>query len=324
MAMYGWLKISHHSHTGRLRPHQHTSYLPLVLLVLAVGLVLGVCSISTKANASPGPEAGSIGLTGTVPKKAPTVAPRITSPFAGQHFTTTPITVTGVCTAQTLVEVFKNNIFAGASPCSDKGTFSFKIDLLIGKNVLIAKDYDVLNQASPDSGGVTVYYDASLPPSAALSALNFGGSQLLLNTDAVYRGVFPDQLLNVPISILGGSPPYAVNVQWGDSGNSVIARSDNTTFNAGHKYHKPGTYQIIIQASDSQGRVAFLMIAAIVNGQPAVTPVSNIAKSPTNKLLVLWPLYAIIITMVVSFWLGEKREKHILKNIGPVYHPPAV
>jgi hypothetical protein len=325
--MYGWLKISHHKHSGRLRPHEHTSYLPLALLVVAVGLVLCACSISNIAGASPGPQAGSIGLSGTVAKAAPKVAATITSPGQQQHFSTSPVTITGTCEPKTLVEVFKNNIFAGSAACSDAGTFSFQVDLLIGKNELIARVYDVLNQAGPDSSPVTVYYDALTQQSAALSLLNFSDAQLLLNTDAVFRGVFPGQLLNIPVNIIGGAPPYAVNVQWGDSHNSVIARNDNVTFNASHKYGKPGTYQVTIQASDSQGRVAFLMVAVIINGQPGITAVSNVSKPPSNKLLMLWPLYAILATLVVSFWMGEQREKRVLGDAGagggPVYHSAA-
>lgn len=320
--MYDWLKISHHKHSGRLRPHEHTSYLPLAILVLVVGLVLCACTVSNNAAASsPGPAAGSIGLSGTVYKPAPKVAAAITSPGQQQHFATSPVTIKGTCTPQTLVEVFKNDIFAGSAPCDNNGTFTMQVDLLIGKNVLVARVYDALNQAGPDSAPVTVYYDAVPPQSAELSLLNFGGTQLLLNTDAVFRGVFPGQLLNVPVNIIGGSPPYAINVEWGDSHNSVIARNDNVNFNAGHRYSKPGTYQITIQASDSQGRVAFLMVAAIVNGQPGVTTVANTSKTPPNKLLVLWPLYSILATLVVSFWLGEQREKRVLKTTGPIYHP---
>lgn len=326
--MYGWLKISHHKHSGRLRPHEHTSYLPLALLVLVVGLVLCACSVSSLAGAaSPGPAAGSVGLTGSVVKDAPKVAARITSPGQLQHFSTSPVTISGTCTPKILVEVFKNNIFAGSAYCSDKGTFSFQVDLLIGKNTLIARVYDVLNQTGPDSSPVTVYYDAVAQQSAALSLLNFSNSQLLLNTDAVFRGVFPNQLLNVPVNIIGGAAPYAVNVEWGDSHNSVIARNDNTTFNAGHKYSKPGTYQITIQASDSQGRVAFLTVAAIINGQPGIANVSSVSKPPANKLLMLWPLYAVVATLVVSFWMGEQREKRVLSHetpaAGPIYHSAA-
>jgi hypothetical protein len=311
MRMNSWLKLSHHKHSGKIRPHEYTSYGPLALLLLAVGLALLGATVSA-ATPYDGPESGSIGLSGTMPGPAPTVAATITSPEQNQHFTNTPISVSGTCPKDTLVEIYKNDIFAGSVECASGGTYSFQIDLLIGKNVLIARVYDALNQAGPDSSSVTVFYDALPAQSASIKPLSFGGSQLLLNTDAVYRGVFPEKLLNVPIDILGGVPPYAVNVQWGDSTNKVISRNDNQTFNASHTYHKAGTYQISIQASDSQGRVAFLSVAAIVNGQPAVVPATTSTKATVNKLLVLWPLYTTAATIVISFWLGERREKHIL------------
>lgn len=316
--MRDWLKVSQHKHSGRLRPHEHTSYLPLALLVLGVGLTMALCSVPDYSAASPGPQGGSIGLSGTVPKAPPKVGATITSPVNGQHFGTSPITIAGSCPAKTLIELYKNDIFAGSALCDDNGTFKFQIDLLIGKNDLVARVYDVLNQAGPDSNTVTVYYDALPAQSAPLSLLNFNDRQLLLNTDSIYRGTFPDQLLNVPIDIIGGTPPYAINVQWGDSNNKVIARSDNLTFNAGHTFHKPGNYQITLQASDSQGRVAFLTVVAIVNGKPAVAAASTGSKTGANKLLVLWPLFAVTATLVVSFWLGEQREKKILQPFG---HP---
>jgi hypothetical protein len=323
--MYGWLKISHHRHSGKLRPHEHTSYLPLLLLVLVVGLVLGGLTVSSVSGDSPGPQAGSIGLTGSVPKAPPKTAATIDNPTQGQHFSKSPITISGKCTPQSLVEVFKNDIFAGSAPCSDKGTYSFKIDLLYGKNVLLARVYDVLNQAGPDSAKITVFYDGTPLSASGLAPLDFSGSQLLLSTDAIFRGAFPDQLLNVPISIIGGTPPFAVNVQWGDLGNSVISRSNNVTFNAGHKYKKPGTYQITIQASDAHDRVAFLMVAAVINGRVNAAPVSSVTQKPVNKLMMAWPLFGIVLATVISFWLGERREKRLLRGIGnggPVYHPP--
>ena len=188
------------------------------------------------------------------------------------------------------------------------------------------------NQAGPISNPVTVFYDVTPPLTASLSPLNFSGTELILDTNAVYRGTFPGQVLNIPISIVGGVAPFAININWGDSTNEVIPRSNNSTFNASHIYQKAGTYAITLQASDSQQQVAFLTVAAIVNGQPGVISASNIAltqKPPENELLVLWPLYAIVATLVVSFWVGEQREKRILATsmaqqnltIGMTPHP---
>jgi len=311
------IKTLHPRHSGRLRPHEYTSYFPLLLLLLLVGVALTVSSV---VALDPPPQADSVSLSGTMPGPAPTVAATIKSPTNQQHFSTSPVTISGTCPKNTLVELYKNDIFAGSGVCSDAGTFSFDIDMLIGQNTLIARVYDALNQAGPDSNAVTTFYDALPPQADSLAPLGLSGAQLLLNTDAVYRGVFPNQPLTIPIDIIGGSPPYAVNVQWGDSSNKIIPRDDNLTFNTTHTYTKAGVYQITLQGTDGQGRVAFLTVAAIVNGQPGVGLVSSTKPSP-NELLVLWPLYTSAAAMVISFWLGERREKHVLG--GPVihYHP---
>lgn len=317
--MKHWLKLSHHSHSMRLRPHEHTSYVPLAILLLIVSIPLTVFT-SYASTPYTGPEAGSVGLTGIMPAKPPTTGATITTPTNGQRFSTSPVPIGGTCPKDTLVEIFKNDIFAGSVPCDGNGTFSMDADLLIGQNVLIAKVYDALNQPGPDSAPVTVFYDAVPPQASPLTPLNLGGSQIILNTDAVFRGVFPEHELVVPIDIVGGTPPYAVNVQWGDATNKMVPRGDNATFRVAHTYHKPGVYQITIQATDAGGRVAFLTVAVIVNGQPSVMPVaastSGTSSATFNKLLVLWPLYVASVAVLISFWLGERREKQLLKDHG--------
>lgn len=311
--MLNRLKLLHHSHTAQLRPHEHTSYLPLGILLLVVGLSLAAYSVSAQ---SPPPQEGSIGLTGTVPEEPPEEAATITTPKNQERFDTTPVTVAGTCAGGTLVEVFKNDIFAGSVLCDDNDKFSMQIDLMFGKNVLVARVFNSLNQPGPDSNKVTVFYDALPPQSESLSQLEFRDAQLLLNTDAIYRGLFPEKEFYIPIEILGGSPPYAVNVQWGDATNRVVPRHDNTPFKVNHEYPKPGTYQITLQASDAVERAAFLTVAAIVNGQPAVPASSDSSGATPNQLLILWPLYTSLLAIVFSFWLGEQREKRILAKRG--------
>lgn len=310
MAMQHWLKISHHKHSGRLRPHEATSYLPLAVLLLLVGFALTICSVSAL---SPGPQAGSVGLKGTMPGAPPKIAATINTPHSGQHFTTTPVTVSGSCLANTLVEIYKNDIFAGSGSCSARGAYSIDIDLLIGQNTLVARVYDDLNQPGPDSNQVTVFYDALPTQASALAGLNFNSAQLLLTTDAVYRGLFPNQQFSVPVQVLGGTPPYAVDIEWGDNSHKVTPRNDNITFTVQHTYTKAGVFPIKMQATDAFGRVAFLSVAAIVNGQPgAAAPTISNKKPPYSAVLVMWPLYTGMIACVGSFWLGERREKHAL------------
>ncbi len=307
-------KLIHRSHSGKVRPHEHTSYLPLAVILLVIGFFL--TSITATAWERPGPASGSIGLSGEVPAAPPTVAATIKVPANGQRFNQTPITVSGTCPTSTLVELFKNDIFAGSTACSDAGTYSLEIDLLIGANTLVARVYDSLNQPGPDSNVVVVYYDALPTQASALAPLVFGGEQLIVNTDAVFRGAFPNKEMTIPIDILGGRAPYAVNVQWGDSTNKVVSRPDNASFRTEHTYAKAGTYQLSIQATDADGRVAFLTVASIVNGQPDPAPTSTGSTENKNTLLLLWPLYAATFAVVVSFWMGEWREKRLLIKHG--------
>lgn len=312
-------KLLPRRHTVKSKPQKHRSYAPLASVLALIGVLLTIFTITSVSRAATpydGPESGSIGITGVVPGKPPTTAATIDSPSTGQRFNSTPIDVSGTCPVNTLVEIFKNDIFAGSTACSSTGTYTVTIDLLIGENQLIARVYDALNQPGPDSNIVTVFYDALPVQFGPLASFDFGSAQLLINTDAVFRGVFPDKEMVMPISLIGGRPPYAVNIQWGDSTNDVISRGDNIQFNVAHTYKKPGIYQISIQASDADGRVAFLTVAAIVNGQPDVIAAAQSTEQKRNILLVLWPLYAAIITAAISFWLGEKREKHILRVRG--------
>ena len=320
-------RLKSRGHSGRLRPHEHTSYGALAALVLIAGVLLSIFTVSTIASASPPPAASSVSLSGVMPSKPPTTAAVITDPTNQQVFSNTPVTVSGTCPANTLVEIYKNSIFAGSTPCTDSGNFSVQVDLLYGQNALTAIVYDALNQAGPSSQPISVTYNVTIPVESSLLNINFTATQLLLESDAVYRGSFPNQQLNVPINILGGVAPFALNVNWGDNSNQVLPSSTDTTINAAHTYTKPGTYKISIQASDSQQRVAFLDVAAVINGQPAVAAGSTSTSSSSgNKLLVLWPLYAIAVTLVSSFYLGERREKHILAEVlrpAPTLRPTA-
>lgn len=308
------LKLLHHKHSGKLQSHKHTSYIPLLALLLIVGFAL--IATTTYAWERPGPASSSISLTGVVAGQPPTVAAVIESPIDGQHFSITPVTVSGSCPDNTLIELFKNDIFAGSTVCTADKNFSIDIDLMFGQNVLLAKVYDALNQAGPDSKIVTVYYDVLPTQSLPLTGIRLEGSQLVLNTDVAIKGVFPDKELVLPINVIGGTPPYAINIMWGDSKNSVVSRNDNATFNTTHTYSKAGTYQINLQASDANGRVAFISIAAIVNGQPSVTSASTASTSTTNQLLLLWPLYVCTIVAVISFLVGEQHEKQVLARRG--------
>lgn len=320
--MATWLKLSEPAHTGRPRAHEHTSYALLALLLFFVGAALSFYTVHAGdlTWTRPLPKEGSIGLTGTVKGKPPATGATIGAPGEGQHFTSSPIELTGTCPANTLVEIFRNDIFAGSTICDETGKYTITIDLLSGANSFVARVYDALNQAGPDSNKVTVYFDFAPQQANGLRSLDVGGTPMVIVTDAVFRGTFPGQEMSMPVSIIGGVPPYAVNVLWGDTKNNLTSRADNQEFRQPHAYAKAGIYQIAVQATDSKGRVAFLTVAAIVNGQPDTVAATE-TKTQPPIYLALWPLYTAAVAMVISFWLGEKREKHALASHGQLLTP---
>ncbi len=315
------LKLSHRKHTGRLIKHKHTSYLPLFILVVVTAFPLTATTLNAQ---SPGPQSESTSLTGTMPGEPPTQAAVIQQPIDLGRFTTSPVAISGTCPPGVIVQIYKNDIFAGSVICSSNGTFSIEVDLLIGENTIIAKVYDALNQEGPSSQTIKVFYDALPPQSTSLAPLDFGGAQMLINTNTVFRGIFPDKVLKVPVSIIGGRAPYAVNVFWGDTTNDVLVRNDNNPFNLEHTYKRAGTYQMNIQATDSDGRVAFLSVAVIVNGAPGtgITSTSTGGGFQNSIVFTLWPAYVAIMAIVGGFWLGEVREKRVLQRRGLLLNPP--
>ncbi|HSH31804.1 MAG TPA: PKD domain-containing protein [Candidatus Saccharimonadales bacterium] len=308
------LRLSHHRHTARHLPHHHTSYAALAFVVMLTGvLLLAVTGSVGAATPYAGPEAGSVGLSGRMPGPPPAGAATILEPRSGQRFNITPITVRGTCPKGVIVEIFKNDIFAGATVCSDEGGYELLIDLFPGQNQLVARVFDALNQAGPDSPTVTVFYDE---PAAISSQLRPGEQDLLLKSDSAWKGVSPGASISWPVEITGGRIPYAVSWDWGDGVVEPITRTEEGVFSAKHAYAKPGNYVLRVKASDVSGRVAYLQLVAVVNG--AIGGASTAASGPLNgKLLLAWPMYGGAVMMLVSFWLGERFQLYRDRRLQP-------
>jgi len=313
-------RYSHHSFTGRLRQHRETSYGLLLFLVAACGLVIVSATWSQKAQAgAPCYSLSSCGLDGSeayavsavVPPARPNKPAIITSPSSGQSFSTNPVTVSGTCPDGSLVKVFTNGILVGSVICSPSDKFSVQVDLVIGQNVLTAFPFNANDQQGPAGNSVTV--TLTQPPGGP----GFS-TELLLQSVDYYRGVPPGQQVDWPITIVGGQAPYAVSVDWGDGTSDVVTRLAPGPFTVSHTYNMAGTgylgtFPLIIRASDAAGHTAYLQLTTLVNPDMFGTATAT-SKAKGNVLLVIWPLWIVLLLMVISFWLGERREKHIMEK----------
>lgn len=274
------------------------------LLILATAAILGLWPPASVA-AVDNPQSGSIGLEGTISAAPPTRAPTITTPSNGASFITTPITVSGLCVSGLLVKIFDNNIFVGSVVCGS-GSYSLKADLFSGRNDLLARQYDALDQASPDSNVVSVTF-----VSGQFAA---PGSQLTLTSPYARLGADPGQELDWPIVLGGGSGPYAISVTWGDGSNTSLQSTlAPGTITIKHTYTNAGTYQVTVQATDSDGQTAYLQLVGVANGRASQ---SNTAQATTQikTIVIWWPLLLLLPLLLVAFWLGRRHELYILRK----------
>lgn len=271
---------------------------PFIACLLLVVAVLFIFSPNAYAQTS---KTGSIGLEGTISTPPPDTAATITVPSGGQVFEDIPITVSGLCKGDVLVKLFKNNVFAGSAQCVD-GSYSIQVDLFVGINELIARVYDALDQVGPDSATVTVTFS---PPTISTVP------RPTLASTFAKRGANPGQILTWPITLSGGIGPYAVTVDWGDgSVEDLFSQTFPGTFNIEHAYDNPGSYNIVIKASDSNDQTAFLQLVAISNGALS-QDYEDVAGAAVEVggYKVLWQPMAISIPLIGStFWLGSRYE----------------
>lgn len=294
---------------------------PARLLLLAICLV-AVAATSTQAQ---NPQSGNISISGIVPGDPPTQPAVINNPSNGQSFTTDQITVNGTCPLFTTVLIYRNNVFAGSTPCLANGTFSLGISLTTGQNDLVAKVMDALNQFGPDSTIVTVYYNK---PTTVASPSQSGQfiPTLLLYTDAVYRGSFPNELVSIDLSIVGGKPSYALIINWGDGQEELVAVSQSGKTSFTHSYLQPGTYMVSFNVTDSSKQSGYIQTVVVINGAPVncennqsenLPSCNTVETSTQNEISNLidktLPVYALILLFITfflgGFWWGRKFIK---------------
>lgn len=206
-----------------------------------------------------------------------------------------------------MVEIYKNNVFAGSTECTG-GSFTLFIDLFDGRNDLVARVYDNLNQSGPDSNPVTVFFT---------SPVQNPGPRVTLTTQYAKRGAVPGSILNWPITLSGGTGPYAISADWGDKTDpDLISENVPGEINLQHTYAQAGVYKVTVKASDANGNVAFLQLVGIGNGQiqqSTGTQGNGIITSEKTKVL-WWPIILLFVLSIIAYWLGQKHQLQAIRS----------
>ncbi|HSX06541.1 MAG TPA: PKD domain-containing protein [Candidatus Saccharimonadia bacterium] len=267
-------------------------------------------AFTTAASAStlnpipnPPPAPGSYGLEATKLQPPPTTSATIATPVNGASFTTSPITVSGLCTTGLLVQVYDNGVLVGAINCTS-GSFSLQVSLFTGQNDLTTTQFDDLGQPGPQGNTVTVNYN-----NASFTAF---GTLVTLTSNYGRRAANPGQTLTWPLLLSGGTGPYAFSINWGD-GTKPDLKSQALAgeVDISHIYSQAGIYHVTVTVTDTNGVSAFLQLVAIANGTPANTNGSATnAKGGTILVtkVVWWPSVVGIVLLLPAFWLGRRSQ----------------
>lgn len=287
---------------------------PRLLFAACLLLILGLSGTAQALGSSQTPQSTNVGLEGTITAPPPTRGATIVIPVTGRTFTTMPTTVSGLCPDGLLVKVFSNNIFVGAAECQNS-SYSLQVSLFAGRNDLVARVYDSLDQAGPDSNVVSVTFNDA-------QFAQFG-SRVSLTSSYAERGANPDQELDWPIILSGGSGPYAISTDWGDgTAPTLQSQSFPGTFTVKHTYRSSGVYKVVVRATDANGTTAFLQLVGVATGpvsQSSTTKSNNKTTSTTHWIILWWPALLLVPLIAAAFWLGRRHElysirKHLEQN----------
>jgi hypothetical protein len=154
---------------------------------------------------------------------------------------------------------------------------------------------------------------AALPQPAA--------TPLKITSSYQYQAYLPNQLSKITLNLAGGNGPYVVTVNWGDNQvtSQVIAASG--LFTLTHRYSSSlvllKTFTAKVTVIDGTGQATNSQFITVVRN-PAATATNIQYQPPTfwhavlsdvhDWLWLLWPAYLIVIMMLVSFVLGERKQ----------------
>ena len=306
----------------------------------ASGALLSVCALgialtpSAPAHAATQTQSYNLTINSQVVGPPPTTPPTIDSPTSGSSFDAKQIEVKGTCVTNLIVKIYRNALFAGSALCGMDGQYSLYIDLLEGRNDLVARQYDVANQASPDSDTVTVYYipptpvvpreDQPAPPPTTPSQTGAssgwapsGGPApyaLLIDYEYSLQAIFPGESFRLPVKFTGGTAPYAVNIDWGDTKSDLFSRADAAQFDADHTYSSPGFHIVKIHVSDKAGQQASLQFVLIVNGSATEALISRVINDPDMVWVRAAGGAALVVSWAAAFAAGSAFEFRRLKR----------
>jgi hypothetical protein len=182
-----------------------------------------------------------------------------------------------------------------------------------GQHLSLPTFYIEILKPAPQPAPVVTYSHSPTPPVA-----------ISLESQYHYHVDPSDQPFNVALNLHGGSAPYALTIDWGDGDETTTIEEHAGIIDLTHSYAQSnkelGSYTIRVRATDGAGKTTTTQTIALLRNPNYKAPVAGVGHTKTTSswqrlvssirpwLWVLWPGYVIIILMLASFWLGERKR----------------
>ncbi|USN96745.1 MAG: hypothetical protein H6797_00905 [Candidatus Nomurabacteria bacterium] len=343
------LKLLQHAHTGRIVHRHHTSYPVLLILLVITGFFVFVgydisaadtnVTVGLTVPAEPPTEGAVITSpkNGTVSKKA-IIDVKGTCSITSEVVVYSNNTLVGstLCTTESTFQL-KIQLFGGINKLT---ALNYN-----GMNQAgpITPSVKVIYVAPPNTGATEVpVYPIVVPgvtPTSPESCTQKATSDACNKTYVVSCNDYSSNK-GIPVSkevraaiiclqrhvstagetiigilVWGGSPPYAVTINWGDgSADLVKSISKPGYFTVSKKYTEKGQYTIEVQSFDSNGKQAFMQATIDVSGPEKP---KDFIGYVGNSMNLSWfdspvPTYFLAVAIVIGFWAGDYFERAIL------------
>jgi len=289
--------------------------------------------------------ADTFSVTAKIPAPMPSGAPEILTPKDGSAITTPNTVVSGTCpiiTPAIIVAIFDNTTsLVGSVQCADDGTFRVAVPISYGTNRLTATVITITDDTGETSTPVIVTRPAppKPPKTGSKPPVTYSGgnglSQLSTSTSPIHIAVKnrfvllgADGSAVWAGSISGGTPPYTVQMIWGDGDTESHTVTDYTMHAFSHHYKVLHAYDIVTVVMDTMRDTATIHTAAATLSLQLGAPLkfdSSIQSVPPILAFVqdyMWEIYiGSIATLTFLWYLEHGRHLHSsIPGIGRMTH----
>lgn len=318
------LKLHHHKHTGKLIAHKHTSYRVLFLLMLT--------PIALIAFIDRAAEASDVTVSAKVAAPMPSGAPTIDSPEDNATISSGNVEIKGKCptiTPAVIIAAYDGDVFIGSARCSDVGTYVIPVSLNTGAHMIIVKVITITDDIGASSTAVRITRTPDRKTNQEIQGtaqVNVGSAVNGISFDLPVEIIAADAFITIRHDgsalwrgrVVNGTPPYKVQIDWGDGVVDVYTITDQSELLYAHDYGPVKSAKMIIRVDDSKGDSAILYSAAssLIFGQDVGFIQSTNTSIPIVTFIQqnLMQIYIFSASALVFLWYIE-HGRHVVNGI---------